>query len=115
MKTFLGTVVGESLRDSRFLNELEVLSARISDAAKPEDRWHLYRVVVGEKEIYQLADQLKSEKWYAHFWDNDTIYAVFPGKVFEMERYNKTTWKPAIDYGLKIHIPKEQLDFLIDE
>lgn len=115
MKTYLGTVVEESLRDNRFINELDILAVRISSAEKPEDRWHLYKVRVSEEQIQELATQLNPEKWYAHFWDGTTIYAVFPGKTFAMNRIDRATWQPAIDFGLSLHIPAEQLDFLIDE
>lgn len=115
MKTFIGTIVEESLKDSRFLNQLEIMSVRISAADRQEDRWHLYRVRLSEKQIRELTDLLKTEKWYAHFWDDTTIYAVFPGKAFEMSRVDRATWQPAIDYGLSLDIPAEQLDFLIEE
>lgn len=115
MKTYLGTIVEESLRDNRFLNELEVLSVQISGAEMPENRWHLYRVRLTEGQVNKLANQLKPEKWYAHFWDDTTIYAVFPGKTFEMSRQVKTTWQSAVGFGLSLNIPLEQLDFLIDE
>lgn len=115
MKKFVGTIVEESLVDNRFVNDLEVVSVRISGAEKPEDRWHLYKVQMSRAQIQALADQLKPEKWYAHFWDKTTIYAVFPGKIFEMSRTDKVTWQPAIAFGKARGIPAEQLDFLIDE
>lgn len=115
MDFYTGTIVEESLLDNRFLNELEITSIRISDADNPEDRWHLYGVTVTEDQVRQLAGQLKSEKWYAHFWDEEIIYVVFPGKTFKISRHDKTTWESAVNYGLSLNIPKEQLDFLINE
>ncbi len=109
-----GTVVEESLVDNRFLNELDILSVRISSAEKPEDRWHLYQVRMTIEQIEHLAKQLKPEKWYAHFWDDENIYVVFPGKTFLMSRDDKSTWTDAVSYGKSIDIPEEQLDFLID-
>jgi len=111
----IGTVVEESLKDSRFINKLDVKSVQISDSEKPQDRWHLYKVDASEAQIKELANQLKPEKWYAHFWDNQDILAVFPGKTFKFSRADRSTWKPAIEYGKSIGIPIEQLDFLIDE
>lgn len=115
MKAYIGTIIEESLRDNRFLNVLEILAVRISNAENLTDRWHLYQVRVSESQLQALANELKPEKWYAHFWDDETIFAVFPGKVFAMKRHDKATWRAAIDYGLALHIPHEQLDFLIDE
>jgi len=111
----IGTVVEESLKDNRFINKLDVKSVRISDSEEPEDRWHLYKVNITETQIQELANQLKPEKWYAHFWDGQDILAVFSGKTFKFSRTDKSTWKLAIEYGKSIGIPTEQLDFLIDE
>ena len=101
----MGTVVEESLKDSRFLNTLNIQSVRISGADNPNERWHLYRVEISESQLNELAQQLKPNKWYAHFWDKQTIYVVFPGKIFEMDRQDKSSWQSAIDYGLNIDIP----------
>ncbi len=110
-----GTIVEESLKDNRFLNELDIKSIHITDNHKPEDRWHLYKVDISEQQIEALSGQLKSEKWYAHFWDSQNILAVFPNKIFKFNRTDKSTWRPAIEYGLSIGIPEEQLDFLIKD
>lgn len=110
-----GTVVEESLQDNRYVNGLEVVSVRISDAEESGNRWHLYRINLPKEQLIELSGQLRPEKWYAHFWDSTTIFVVFPGKVFEMSRWDKSTWQPVIDYGQSIGIPTEQLDFLIEE
>lgn len=114
-KVFVGTIVEESLQDNRFLNELEIISIRISGAENPADRWHLYKVRLHEDQISRLSRELRPEKWYAHFWDDETIYVVYPNKTFQLDRYDKATWQEAIQYGQGLNIPLEQLDFLIDE
>ena len=111
----LGTIVEESLKDNRFINRLSIKSVKVTDADQPEDRWHLYKVDITEDQIKELSNQLKPEKWYAHFWDEQNITAIFPGKTFKFSRTDKTTWQPAIEYGQGIGIPPEQLDFVIDE
>ncbi len=49
-----------------------------------------------------------------HFWDNRNIIVAFKDKIFEIDYDDKGTWKNAIDYGISIGIPKEQLDFSIE-
>lgn len=39
---------------------------------------------------------------------------VFKDKTFEIDYDDKETWKEAVDYGLSLGIPAEQLDFLIE-
>lgn len=109
-----GTVVEESLLDSRFVNLLEVSGVHISSAENPEDRWHLYKVKVSEEEIASLSKQIKPKHWYMHFWNGDDVIVVFPGKTFRFKHSDKSTWQPAIEYGKSINIPEEQLDFLVD-
>jgi len=115
MKSFKGTIVQESLTDDRILNQFKFLGFRVTDKEKPEDRWHLFTVQAPEKIIEKLADYIKPEKWYAHFWSGDDVIAVFPNKIFRFKFSNKSTWKDAVKHGKSIGIPEEQLDFLIGE
>ena len=76
MKSYKGTIVQESLLDDRILNEFEILGFRVTDKEKSEDRWHLFTVEASEKVIEKLANSIKPEKWYAHFWSGDDVIAV---------------------------------------
>lgn len=78
-------------------------------------RWHLLTVEASEKVIEKLAEYIKPEKWYAHFWNGEDVIAVFPKKVFRFKFSDKSTWKETIEYGKSIGIPEKQLDFLINE
>lgn len=109
----LGTVVEESLEDSRVLNNSHILSARITSEDNPVKRWHLYKVEATPEQLQKLSAVLKPREWYAHFWSGGKMIVVFRGKTFEQKVDDKSTWESAIQYGLSIGIPKEQLDFLI--
>ena len=111
---YIGTIVEESLKDNRYINQLNVVGVRISSAEIPADRWHLYKVEIDEADVDDLSSQLKQEKWYMHFWNGDQVIAVFPGKVYKFQHSNKSTWKDAVEYGKSIGIPEEQLDFIIE-
>ena len=113
-KEYKGTIVEESLIDNRILNDLEIVSFRISKDANPDDRWHLYAANISKEDISKISKKLKSKKWYAHFWKGNDVIAVFKNKIFNFKYDDKKTWKPAIDYGLSIGIPKEQFDFSIE-
>lgn len=114
-KDYKGVIVEESLMDNRILNELEITSIRISKDENPNERWHLYSINVSKEEITKISKNLKSTKWYSHFWKGKEVIAVFKNKTFTFDYDNKKTWKQAVDHGLSIGIPKEQLDFLINE
>ena len=113
-KQYKGTIVEESLEDNRILNDIEIVGFRISKDENPQDRWHLYTVRVSKEEIEKLSVSIKT-KWYMHFWKDKDIIAIFKDKIFEFNYDDKATWKNAVDYGLSLGIPKEQLDFVIEE
>lgn len=112
---YKGTIVEESLVDNRLVNTFKITAVRISNADKPEERWHLYKVEATPKQIDTLAAQLKPAGWYAHFWRGDDIIVVFPRKKFAVKYSDQDTWKEAVAYGESIGIPTEQLDFKLDE
>lgn len=110
---YKGIVVEESLEDNRILNDLEVVKFKITEEENPSERWHLYTVKVSKQDIEKLSKNIK-QKWYMHFWKGKNVIAIFKDKAFEFNLDDKLTWKPVINYGLSLGIPKEQLDFPID-
>lgn len=115
MMEYTGTIVEESLKDNRYLNKLSIAGLKISSTDIAADRWHVYKVLISEDQITEIANQLKPEKWYMHFWRGDDVIAVFPGRTFRFKHSDTSTWGDAIAYGKSINIPEGQLDFLIDE
>lgn len=111
-KEYKGTIIEESLLDNRMLNDLEIVSFRISKDENPVERWHLYNVKVSSDDIARLAENIKP-KWYMHFWKDKNIIAIFHGQKFEFNYDNKESWAPAIAYGISMGILREQLDFVI--
>ena len=85
---YKGIIVEESLEDNRLLNSVEIVGFRISKDENPEDRWHLYTVMVSRDDIKKLAGFIKT-KWYMHFWNNKHIIAVFKEKLFEFNYNDK--------------------------
>ena len=110
MSRYKGCIVEESLEDFRAINGLKIVRVRITEEDNPSERWHIYDSLVSEKEINKLHGQLK-QSWYMHFWNDEKIMILFKDKRFEFDIDNKESWKPAIDYGISLGIPKEQLDF----
>jgi len=113
MSEYKGVIVEESLEDSRILNDFKIIDFRISKEENPADRWHLYTVQVSQEEIIRLSKNIK-QKWYMHFWKGRNVIAIFKNKKFEFNFDDKSSWKPVVEYGLSLGIPKEQLDFPID-
>lgn len=70
----------------------------------------MYNSLLSENEIDNVHSHLKPG-WYVHFWKKDKMIVLFKDKKFILDINNKNTWKKAIEYGLSIGIPLEQLDF----
>lgn len=115
MKVYKGTIVQESLQDDRQINDFQVIGLKVTSQNNPHDRWHLCTVLITESDIEKLASNLKPQKWYAHFWCDDQVIAVFPQKIFKFLHSDKSTWAQAIEYGKSVGIPDKQLDFVIEE
>ena len=115
MKTSLykGQVVEESLRNNRILNSLHITHVEITKDRNPRDRWHIYTVQMTKRDIDKLSKNLKGKHWYAHFYKGNELIVAFQNKIFRLKRSEPKTWKEAIEYGLKLGIPKKQLDFKI--
>lgn len=115
MEKYKGYIIEESLEDNLILNNFKIIGIKITDDENPADRWHIYEVETSKEQLLKISKYLKPGKWYTHFWDsNKNIIAVFKDKNFEFNYDNKESWNEAVEYGLSLGIPKEQLDFLID-
>lgn len=110
MQNYIGTIVAESLIDKSVLDGLKITRSEVSHTLG----WHLFTVDVSAQEIQKLSQNIESNKWYMHFWKDRNVIAVFKDKTFEFNYDDKESWKPAIEHGLSIGIPKEQLDFPIE-
>lgn len=116
---FDGCVIGESLRDPTIVNGLKVWRAWISpnevlsDDQGTMNRWHIYWISCGRADIDRIQAELKSWRWYSHFWHGDRMIVIYCDARFEMDRADRSTWTPAIEHGRAKGIPDEQLDFLV--
>ncbi len=108
---YSGIIVENSLTDITILNTLTILQTW------QDGSWVLHKVYVTELQIKRISDNLAEGPWYTHFWDEtkEKIIVVFKNKTFEIAAKNQETWQEAIQYGLALNIPVEQLDFLIDQ
>jgi hypothetical protein len=111
-KEYKGLVVEESLEDNRAINEIEIVKVRITKEEDPAKRWHVYKVKVSTAEMERLSQGIR-QGWYMHFWKGKRVTVVFKNQRFELDSDYQPSWTPAIQYGLFIGIPREQLDFPI--
>jgi hypothetical protein len=108
---YYGIVIEQSLADPAFAETLDVVHRR----QDPNGSWVFLLVRIAPE---RLADELErirqaftsEEPWYAHFFKSEQLAVVFPDAVIRMTT-DPTSWTPAIEHGLALGIPLEQLDF----
>jgi hypothetical protein len=109
---YRGIIIEESLIDNRILINFSIIKLHITATAKKSDQWHLFEVEVEENDIENISKQI-IEGWYAHFWHGSEVIAAFANKIIKFDYFDKNTWNEVIEYGKKLNIPPEQLDFPI--
>lgn len=109
-KIYKGIIIEESLIDNKCLDGIEVIKTQITK----ERKWTLKTVNITKEKIQYLSSKIKSNSYYMHFWNDKDVIVVFRDKIFEIDYDNKQTWNDAIEYGISIGIPREQLNFPID-
>lgn len=117
-----GDIIEESLKDVSTLREVHIIGTRI-EAVTPEHKtpwlkqWTLHTIEVSEQDAETLAEKLshaietKHQSWYIDFKNDTTHYIIFPEKVFTVNRHSPEEYKPVVSYGVKLGIPRYQLDF----
>ncbi len=110
LSEYKGVVIEESLDNPGLVESFLTQDIEITREENPQDRWHLYKVVVSPDEIEKVSRTIK-KGWYAHFWKDNDMIVIFRNKHFKIDPRNPATWKEAVEYGLSVGIPLEQLNF----
>lgn len=104
-----GTVIENSLADTSFLDNVQIIKTWKSGS------WTLHDVNVEENVALEMGKYLADGPWYVHFWKQgtDDILVVFKHQNFRINHSDTSTWSDAINYGISVGIPEEQLNFVI--
>ncbi|MGA9762626.1 MAG: hypothetical protein WBQ14_09400 [Gaiellaceae bacterium] len=111
MAPFYGIVIEQSLADPAFAETLDVV-ARKQD---PNGSWVFLLVRIASDRLFTELERIRqalagSQPWYAHFFSGGKIAVVFPDTIISMTT-DAAGWEAAIAHGLRLGIPREQLDF----
>ncbi|HCC42030.1 hypothetical protein A2473_01375 [candidate division WWE3 bacterium RIFOXYC2_FULL_42_13] len=103
-----GIIIDQEFTDQLFPNTFKVF------AEKKDGSWTIYGVEIEDsklgKAINDVKNAMKQGNWYAHFYKGGALWVVFKDKTFRVKP-DKSTWGPIIEYGQRLKIPEEQLDF----
>lgn len=120
---YRGVIIEESLIDTSVLKQVRILSTKVEKVIERHKtpwlkRWTLHTVEISEGEAENFADVLSRAMdprhggaWYADFKNDKTHYIIFLNKVFRVDRRGPEGYAPVKEYGLRLGIPKYQLNF----
>ena len=122
-RRLIGNVIEESLADRATLSEVAILQTWVETATEYHrtpwlERWTIHRVAVPEQRAAAVAEGFRetldtehAHAWYVDFKNEDVHYIVFADKVFRVPRDSEQRYAEAIEHGIKLGIPRYQLDF----
>lgn len=108
---YLGVVIEQSLADPAFAESLDVVRRQCD----PGGDWVFLLVRIAFEQLEPELERLRralatNEAWYAHFFSGDRLAVVFSDSVIRVTT-DPASWSSAIEHGLALGIPVEQLDF----
>lgn len=104
-----GIVIDQEFTNKSFPESFKVF------ARKQDGSWGIYGIEVDDSQLQEainrIQENMKSdEAWYAHLYNDERLIVIFKNKVFDVKPHAES-WKPIVDYGKKLNILEEQLDF----
>lgn len=106
-----GIILDLEFNNPSYPEKLDIFAKRKSSS----NEWFLYGVEVADDKIIELILEVQSnmksdQPYYAHFYNDEKLIVIFKDKTFEVTPHI-STWTPIIEFGRKLNIPEEQLDF----
>ncbi|HLD57746.1 MAG TPA: hypothetical protein VJA47_05535 [archaeon] len=123
MADFKGVIIEESLEKKDVLRKVNIVKTNVEQVGEEHktpwlEKWTLHTVAIQEnqaenisKEISKSLDSKHGGSWYADFKSDKLHYIVFRGKIFKVDRSKPEQYKKVTKYGLRLGIPKYQVDF----
>jgi hypothetical protein len=111
VQPYYGIVIEQSLADPAFAESLDVAYRK----RDPDGSWVFLLVRIAYERLSSELERIRQamvhdEPWYAHFFCGNELSVVFADAIFRLTT-DPTSWKPAVEHGLALGIPREQLDF----
>lgn len=122
MKDLRGDIIEESLADKATLKTVSIISTRVAPVTPAHKtpwlkQWTLHTIEVPASWAAETAASLshaietKHHNWYIDFKNDTTHYVIYRNKVFKVDRSQPKQYKPVVSYGVKLGVPRHQLDF----
>lgn len=111
-----GVLIEESLISNSLLDHIKIIATRLARLEGEEDKgdFHFHNVEVSDDNlelVLDLAQKNLKPSWYFHLVKQDRMKVVYPGKIFEITKGSRESFKAARNYGISLGILSDQLDF----
>ena len=110
MSHFLGVVILESLTDPSIIDHRVSIIRETNIKSPPDDPspiWSRRLLRIKFENMIEFAEDLArnmTEDFYNHFVDDKTLVVVFKGKYFFLDKYDRSTWQPMVEYGETVRV-----------
>jgi len=120
---YKGFVLSESLSDPLILNNFAQIYIKIEKHQDPlyPAFWHLFKISASEDTIDNNVDlvckHLKNG-WYAHFWNDETLYICLSNNSFKLNRHLNNydlELDKVKEFAEELGINKCYLDFIMED
>lgn len=106
-----GIVLNAEFADPTYPEKLNIFAKRKSTSSD----WVIYGIEIANDKLSESISNIQSnmksnQPYYAHLYNDKSLIVIFKEKTFEVTPHI-SSWDPIIEYGSKLNIPKEQLDF----
>jgi hypothetical protein len=101
---FLGCIIAESLEDMAPVAGLAPVAEKVSEMPDDPDatvwhtRWYQLDQPHLERRLPALAAAMR-RNWYAHFWREELLCVILPGRVFWLDAGDQAARAELIAYG----------------
>ncbi len=104
-----GILVDASFSDARFPLTFKNFAQQVVGS------WRLHGIEVPYQDLTAAIERIQPAMkadvpFYAHLYNDTDLIVIFRERIFRVTP-DTATWKPIIEYGENLGIPKEQLDF----
>lgn len=114
---YRGVILTESLRFRKVLCLVEVLKTEEKEEPvvtyEQPKLWTWNHVEIPSEEIdfiiNVLSMALKPRGWYINLWKERDFILIFQQRIFRGSKLDDPVWDEAIEYGLSVGVPLEQM------
>ena len=106
-KKYIGRVIKQGFINDNCLDGINVEDECVSNSGNI-----ICTIKVYEGTVKYLSENLKSNKYYMFFENENDVIVIYKDKIFKMDINDKQKLKEAVNYGIELGISIEELEIV---